>query len=287
MSVKQLVKSIIPAGIMKAYRDNQKIRYFNTRKHLDVFEFHVAEHCNLNCAACDHFSPLAREEYVDIAVVEKDMERLAGLTNGCVKEIRLLGGEPLLHKDITSIFVLVRKYFTNSRILLFTNAILLPGQSDAFWQYCKDNRIDIMRTQYPIKLDIEAISARCKKYGLSFTNSPGIRENEMYHCVLEPAGNGNVKYNWRHCLHNQWTFLRNGRIYPCPFYANIPHFNRYFNKNLPLTEKDSIDIHQAKDVNEILDFLKKPIPACRYCDIAGYTYGHKWGISKKDIGEWT
>jgi hypothetical protein len=109
----------------------------------------------------------------------------------------------------------------------------------------------------------------------------------MYRCVLSLEGRGNARKNWKDCMHNCWTFLRNGRIYPCPFYANIRHFNRYFNKNLPLTDNDSIDIHQAGNMKEILRFLAKPIPACRYCDISAYTYGHQWAVSKKDISEWT
>jgi MoaA/NifB/PqqE/SkfB family radical SAM enzyme len=252
-----------------------------------VIEFHLVEHCNLNCSGCDHFSPLAREEYADLTVVEKDMARLSELSGGNIKEIRLIGGEPLLHKDAVSFFPVVRKYFPKSRVLLFTNGILLARQPDSFWQSCKDNAVVLFVTRYPVKIDVETITAKCNQYGIEFLHPPGIRDDEMYRCVLSLEGNGRVKENWKHCFHNYWTFLARGRIYPCPFYANIRHFNRHFNKELPLTEKDSIDIYKAKDFKEILRFLSRPIPACRYCDISAYSYGHAWNVSRKNIDEWT
>jgi MoaA/NifB/PqqE/SkfB family radical SAM enzyme len=295
--MKKIIIRYLPKNISAEIFALYRLIYFRARKEISAIEFHLAEHCNLNCAGCDHFSSLAEEEYADVTVVEKDMTRLSALTNGYIKKICLIGGEPLLNKNITEIFYITRKNFMfpvskdandrGTRIVLFTNGILLSKQPDKFWQSCKDNKIDILITRYPIKIDTETITKMCSEYGINLSNPPGIRDDEMYRCVVSLDGKGDVKSNWKYCMHNYWTFLRNGRIYPCPFYANIHHFNRRFNLNLPVTDKDFIDIHKVKDMTEILRFLSKPIPACRYCDIGAYTYGHAWGISKKEISEWT
>ena len=34
--------------------------------YLSQVEFHLVDHCNLNCAHCDHFTPLAKEYFADI-----------------------------------------------------------------------------------------------------------------------------------------------------------------------------------------------------------------------------
>lgn len=34
------------------------------------FVYHLADHCNLNCKCCDHFSPIAKEQYADLASFE-------------------------------------------------------------------------------------------------------------------------------------------------------------------------------------------------------------------------
>ena len=54
-----------------------------------------------------------------------------------------------------------------------------------------------------------------------------------------------------------------------------------------LEEADYIDIYKAKSIQEILAFLAKPIPFCKYCNVKGRTFGHERGISKKEIEEWT
>jgi organic radical activating enzyme len=294
-----MITHYLPKNLSKEILALYRLLYFRTRKEISFIEFQLAEHCNLNCAGCDHFSPLAEEEYADIAVVEKDMARLSALTNGYIKKICLIGGEPVLNRNVTEIFHITRKHFApplpaskdirkrGTQIVLFTNGILLPKQPDEFWQSCKDNKIDIWITHYPIKIDMETITKKCDEYGINLSNPPGIRDNEMYRCVVSLDGKGDVKSNWKYCVHNYWAFLRNGRIYPCPFYANIHHFNRHFNLDLSVTDKDSIDMHKVKSMKEILHFLSKPIPGCRYCDIGAYTYGHTWGVSKKEISEWT
>ena len=33
-----------------------------------VLEVHVVNHCNLNCAGCNHFAPLADPWYIDVDV---------------------------------------------------------------------------------------------------------------------------------------------------------------------------------------------------------------------------
>ena len=68
--------------------------------------------------------------------------------------------------------------------------------------------------------------------------------------------------------------------------VNMVHFNKFFDKNIPLVDKDGIDIYKAKSMKEILEFLSKPIPFCGHCKVNGRTFGHKWGISKKNISEW-
>jgi hypothetical protein len=55
---------------------------------------------------------------------------------------------------------------------------------------------------------------------------------------------------------------------------------------LNVTDKDFLDIFTAKDLSEIVDFIGKPIPFCRYCDFKRIKYGLKWARSKKEKSEW-
>ena len=45
-------------------------------------EVNLADHCNLSCQCCDHFSPLATETFYDFEQYKKDIQRLAKLSGG-------------------------------------------------------------------------------------------------------------------------------------------------------------------------------------------------------------
>lgn len=62
---------------------DEKLRRVTPKAFLDSIGFNLVEHCNLHCYSCDHFSQLAKKEYLDINVFEKDVKRL--------KEILLQG----------------------------------------------------------------------------------------------------------------------------------------------------------------------------------------------------
>ena len=81
------------------------------------------------------------------------------------------------------------------------------------------------------------------------------------------------------------TTLRNGKIYLCPIVANIHIINKHFNTKFNVSEKDYIDIYKVKNIKEILKFLHKKIPFCRYCDFSKPSIAI-WTISKKELSEW-
>jgi hypothetical protein len=79
--------------------------------------------------------------------------------------------------------------------------------------------------------------------------------------------------------------LRDGKIYPCPTAANIEIFNKYFDRHLELSPKDYIDIYEAGSMDEIFEFLKSPVPFCRFCTHNSVSV--EWRTSEKVISEWT
>ena len=132
------------------------------------FEVALAEHCDLNCAGCDHFSPLAKPEWANLEETARDFARLAELFGEHVKEIHLLGGEPLLDPDLTRFFKMARNYFPNATIDLTTNGLKLLNQPEEFWMSCCDNNIEIRTTKYPIALNFEEIEKCASKFGVKY-----------------------------------------------------------------------------------------------------------------------
>jgi hypothetical protein len=230
---------------------------------------------------------VAEEKCVNVAVFEKDCARLSELTDRKIENIDLMGGEPLLHPQLTTILAITRKCF-DGQIRIVTNGILLAKMPPEFWQSCKQNRIKVLVSGYPIKLDHRAIKEQAKKYGVT-TSLRRQTNNVQTWCRLpkDLKGKQSIDGNFKLCLvANFCIFLRDGKLSTCCLPLVIERFNKYFKQHIEITEQDYIDIYKAKNIQEIFAFLAKPMPFCRYCKIKNWEVGTDWGISKKELSEW-
>ncbi|MDR2796339.1 MAG: hypothetical protein LBB47_06495 [Spirochaetaceae bacterium] len=289
--LKMMLKTIVNFGLYSTlvrFFWGLKTTYLRRSKRYFQIEVHITEHCNLKCRGCSHFSPLADEVILAPESFEHDCARLAKITTKLVT-IKLLGGEPLLHPQLAGFFEIARKYFKTTVIQLTTNGILLSRQPDSFWTACHKYKIYVEISDYPVNIDVKAISAKCKKYRVcvGYTVS---KENGMNKMAMDLEGAQDPEINFALCglgYSGGCVTLRDGKIYVCPTAGHIQFFNKYFNKDLRITEKDYIDIYKIKNKNEILDFLHKPFPFCRYCKPSASLNGLSWEVSRKKVSEWT
>lgn len=255
---------------------------------LDSIGFHLIDHCNLNCWGCDVCAPIADKRYTSLESFIKDSKKLAELTQGNVKNINLSGGEVLLHPDVLEICKAARQMFPDSSINLFSNGILILSKGDDFWQFLQEHNISVMCTKYPINVDYEKIRQKANEFGLNFkflNNEKVVKTS--YHIPFDPSGKQDERENFINCFHaNQCIGLHDGKLYTCSPAANAHHFNKYFNACMEISDKDYINIHEATSLEEILAFLAKPIPFCKYCNVKARTFGHDWQVSKKEKSEW-
>lgn len=254
------------------------------------FVYHLADHCNLNCKCCDHFSPIAENKLANITEFEKDMCRLGELCSGYARRINLQGGEPLLNPNAIDFAIIARRYFPNAEILFTTNGILLNKQTEEFWEQCKNNNISIEVTKYPINVDYEEILKIALNHDVNicFYGSTKDKKKTTYYLPLDLEGKQDINDNFDKCFHaNNCIMLKQGRLYTCTIAANVEHFNYYFNKELYVSNKDSISIYEAENLDDILQFLAKPIPFCRYCRVRDREYELEWEQTKRNIKEWT
>ena len=259
----------------------------NARKAKLMFDFSIVDSCNLNCACCAAFSPLCKDVFLDIHIFERDIKRIGELTNGEIGYIRLAGGEALQHPKLIKFLEISRKYLRKGEIAIVTNGILLNEQDANFWEVCNANDIKIYVTPYPIKIDINRVVEVAKKKSVVMEWFSVGDKNYFRKLPLNINGNFDINRNFKRCGNsNTCVVLRDGKMFACGMPAVIKYFNDYFGQNFKVSEKDYIDIHIASSIDEILDFVCKPIPFCRYCDVDNTQFGIKWSVSNKEIGEW-
>ena len=239
----------------------------------------LVEHCNLNCKGCLHYCPLVEEEvYVEVEQFNKDMHELARKL--IIGRLRLMGGEPLLHPQIDVFIKVARTAFPFTDIYLHTNGLLLPEMPEAFWQACRENRVRISISKYPVITNdkasewLELIENKNVKVG-------GIHLAKEFFSKKNPEGNSDIELEHSLCTQKICVTLRKSKIYPCNE-CFIEHYNSYFGSNYPVPP--SIDIY-INSGEEIVQQLFKPFSACGFC-----SYSMKgifpWEQSKKEKNEW-
>jgi hypothetical protein len=250
----------------------------NSKPVLRYVETHLADHCNLNCKGCGHFSPIASEKFCDLQQLERDLQRLAELLH--VARLRLMGGEPLLHPNVAEACSIARKHLPNSTVVIVTNGVLLPKMGAEFWQSCRENRIVLEVTSYPVTLDLERIRRLAEDEQVRLL----VQQCVEFFSVFDLSEAQNPEGVMR-CRPNYYCpFLYEGALYACALPATAQYFNSKY--GTALSQEGAIRIHDDEMTGRrILALLDSPVPLCRYC-LLGDSPTFKWAVSRKEQGEW-
>lgn len=249
------------------------------------FEVHVTDHCNLNCRGCAHFSNLCKPTFADLGEFEAEMTRMARLFSA-VRQIYLLGGEPLLHPQVADFVRTARRAFPRTRIYLMTNGTLVTRMGEDFWEALADTGVVLLCDSYPIGLPAEEIDRLGRAHGVKVEWT--VPRQEFFKIPIDPAGGHDAAASFRGCQgFNNCPILRDGRLYPCAYAAYADVFRERFDiEGLRVSEADSIAIRDDTDPEAVMEFLRTPVPWCANCDMGSREF-FEWGRSKREIGEWT
>ncbi len=242
--------------------------YLEVKPELMQLEFHLADHCNLNCKGCTHFSNLVTEPvFADITQFQKDIKRLSELFSH-IRHFYLLGGEPFLNPDIHTFIAAVKASFPYTQIIIVTNGLLLLSIQPAVIDMLRKHQAHLSISDYNC-LDHDKITRFVREHQLS----ADLRiEKEEFYKFLNPKGDSDGSAIFEQCSRKNCTFLDKGRIAACC----LPFVVKYFNQSIP--EMEGIDLYQPDLTgHQIQRQLIRPMELCRYCSTdVPYT----WEISK-------
>jgi len=249
-------------------------------KHIPLIEYHLVNHCNLNCKGCAHFAPLAKHWFADIYEFEKDLKQLSSLVE--IDRLTLFGGEPLLNDNINDFLIIARKVLPNTDISVLTNGVVLLKKISSMAKVLKDNNIYIDITCYPINVDYEIELKMLKALKIPYRIYNDLeRVKTLRHHILSHI----KKENTWDCLmiNSNSVQLRNGKLYICPLQAYIDIFNDYFHENFKVDKNNILDIYNCTD-DDIVNMYHRKNSFCEYCREP--IEGNKYSTSKREKLEW-
>lgn len=234
--------------------------------YLPYLEYHVADHCNLNCKYCTHYSPLVPQPvYTEYEQFAADLRQLKKYIID-IGVIRILGGEPLLNPELGRFIELTRELYPASIITVVTNGMLINRLEPSLIEAMKRNMAFFHISFYPpLKDKVQEIQKYLYEQEIPYTITPMITEFNKTQ-TMTPQADEDFFYR---CFQASCTCLHGGKMAPCYAPFTTKYFNAAFGQELPVEE--GIDLYDETLTAPVLKAeLLIPMQRCSYC-ISGET----------------
>ena len=239
-----------------------------------MIDVQVCDHCNLRCAGCLHFAPLAERRFLDLDEYEHDLERLSSIEGigGYFGTVVLMGGEPLLHPRVADVVRMTRRHLPEEHIGLCTNGLLLRRMGDDFWDAIMTCDVELALSPYPIPVDYAALVELAREKGAWVTFNGDItgtceRKEAFLRLALDPEGACDPVRSFTSCPVGGRTLqLARGAIWPCQVAAHHQSFAQRFGYDMHDDPDDALPLDAIRSTDDIETFRRRSHPMCRYCD---------------------
>jgi len=147
------------------------LKYFDRinleKPFLNYLEINIVDQCNLNCKGCAHFSNICDNNFVSLDKYKHDLEMIA--EKFYLYNFRLLGGEPLLHPQLSELVDYTRKILPNSRIIIVTNGLLINKLSENTLKKLSESGVIISISLYePTFQMLDSIINTLNQYNINY-----------------------------------------------------------------------------------------------------------------------
>ena len=244
---------------------------------LNSIDLVLTEKCSLKCKDCSNLMQYyAKPVDEDFDTLVNSIDKILS-TVGHIREVRIIGGEPLLYKKIDLVINHLLKYDNYDKIYIYTNGtIVLKGDKMNVFNNPKvvfkiSNYGEISRNVEKLEnkldeLNIQYITERVRTWQDCAIIDKFDRDEELTKSIF-----GN-------CCENQGLTVLHGKLYLCPFAAHAT--------NLDAIEKYDDDIIDTKDEKNLdfkkqledLYFNREYIGACHSCN------GRDHNVAKVEAG---
>ena len=230
-------------------------------------EFNLTEHCNLSCTHCDQASSILPTKFANLSSFRRDLEVLSTALE--TAELKLGGGEALLHPQLLDFLKVAREVQIARRVVLLTNGVLLHKAPEALWDLIDGMWISV----YPgvkHRFDWDWVQRMADEHQVWIwrKETPEFAQRSL---VAEVKDEGLVRMVFQNCglAHFESCHtVHDGRYYMCsPSVWTEPRLALH-GIDFESREADSVAIHDNPNLYEQLDELirrREPLKACRYC----------------------
>ena len=228
-------------------------------KFLHSVDIVISEKCTLNCKDCANLMQYYQNaKNIDYEMVVRDFENLTSKIDH-VFEVRLIGGEPFVNKDIYKII----NYFLDStkitKLVIYTNATI-PLKSELMKKYITPKLVFSITDYGSLSKNTKKVTDLLEEMNIAYRALPP--NNWTDSAVIKDqkrSEEGMIDIFERCCGKNLFTIMY-GKLYRCPFVSNAERLHA-----IPFNEKNGVSLEASAD--EIVKYTSgiKYLPACNFC----------------------
>ncbi len=246
-------------------------------------EMDITSLCNLRCPGCTHYSNYKLNSTVDIETGVSWLEEWSGRVTP--EEFYLLGGEPLIHKDVNAYVETVTRLWPNARRHVVSNGLLFERNRDFFRVLAETgtkllisihSHRDVRYLDRLIKsLEVMKQEAERHQFQVEFRREQISRMFYTFYqgegADMRPFEDGDPKRSWEVCGNKLCKTIHQGRLWKCPPIAFLGLVAERFDLDKVDAWKPYLSYQgigpDASDEEIMSLYREKEAPICSMCPV--------------------
>ena len=232
----------------------------------------VTEKCSLRCRDCSNLMRYYKNpKDTDLNELMDDIDRL-GVVVDEINEIRVLGGEPFMYKEVHLVIKRLIDEPKVKKIVVYTNGTIVPRQEQ--WEYLKSDKVLLIVTNYgELSRNLDKLTEELLKNKVVFYVQ---KVGGWTDCSKITKHNRNIvgqKEIFGMCCAKNTITLSKGKIFRCPFAANADRLMA-----VPNFINDRVDIFEnGVTVEEVKQKIRKYLLEKEFLETCDYCNGRSFG----------
>ena len=244
---------------LKAVEDCHKGFLSKDQLFLRSIDVVITEKCSLKCKDCSNLMQYYEAPVnIEFNEILRDFDDLTGSADH-IYEVRLIGGEPFMNKDIYKIIEYLAASPKITKLVIYSNA-MVPIKEDQ-GQILRNPKVVFSLTDYgSLAKNTTLVAKSLEAMGVAYRLHPP--ENWTDSGTIEDFKRTieGQKQLFADCCGKNLLTVTDGKLYRCPFAANADRL-----KAVPADKLNSVSVKASPE--EIRKFVSEIdyLPACRYC----------------------
>ena len=220
----------------------------------------ITEKCTLKCKDCANLMQFYEKPntYDYDSIIQGIME-LSNKAN-FIHEVRIIGGEPFLNKDIYKIINKISTIENVNKIIIYTNGMIPPKEEELVNISNKNNVLFSVTDYDELGKNLNQTLTMLKKHNFAFRVHPPEHWTDSGKILDLNLDIDKAKNLFAKCCGKNLFTLISDKLYRCPFAANADNLHA-----LPQSDNNYISVNDDKD--NIKNYLYEIdyIDACKLC----------------------